>query len=259
MLWRVIVGGLTAAICICAWEGIGRVFSIVRLLVSYPSLIVAYTADNAPVLLRSFGVTAVESVAGLLAASALAGVLVGACLYVPSMYRVILPPVLVSQVVPLVTLAPFFILAFGVGVLSKIAMATLLSFFPIFVAFLNGIRSIPPQIHEFLTVYGAGRHFRIVNVFLPMAAPAILTGARVSATLSVIGAVVAEFNGSEYGLGKNLYLAAKHIEPELMMISIVGASLIAAAQYGAVLIIERHTCRWYIEQQATSLAWGEQP
>jgi len=250
----VLVAIVSALLC---WELAGRRSRVVRLMLSHPSLVARYAKTQHRSLVRAVATTAFESTAGLALACSVAGLLALSCLYVPSLYRVFLPPVLASQVIPLVTLAPFFILLFGIGVTSKIAMAALLCFFPIFLAIWTGMRSIPRQIHEFLTVYGATRGFRIRHVYVPMALPSILAGIRVAALLSVIGAVVAEFNGAEWGLGKNLYLAAKRLEPELMVLSLVGTSIIAAGLYAFVDLVERRSCRWYLGNNRSAFEFGE--
>ena len=77
--------------------------------------------------------------------------------------------------------------------------------------------------------------------------PQIMAGLKVAATLAVIGAIVAEFNGTEIGLGKNLFLAAKRIEPELMMSSLLLSALLGGFLYLSIYLIEYIFGKWYLK------------
>jgi NitT/TauT family transport system permease protein len=149
-----------------------------------------------------------------------------------------------SQVVPLIVLAPFFIILFGIGLPSKIAMASLMCFFPVFINFARGYNSISENIHDFLDINNASIWHRIQHVYFPLSLPNIVAGLKISATLAVIGSIVAEFNGAEVGLGKNLFLSAKRLEPELMMSSLILSSILGFLLYGIILIIERININW---------------
>jgi ABC-type nitrate/sulfonate/bicarbonate transport system permease component len=134
---------------------------------------------------------------------------------------------------------------FGVGILAKIIIVALMCFFPIFVNFYNGIRSISVEILDLLTVYRATVTFKIKHVYFPLSTPNIITGLKISSVLSVIGAIVGEFNGADMGLGKNLFLAAKRLEPELMICSLVLSSILGLSLYGGIMLIELKFGKWY--------------
>ncbi len=74
-----------------------------------------------------------------------------------------------------------------------------------------------------------------------------MTGLKVSSLLSVIGAIVGEFNGADVGLGKNLYLAAKKLEPELMVNSLFLSAIIGFLLYGSIIWVEHVFGKWYIK------------
>ena len=201
------------------WEYYGRRYAMVNLLISSPSLVCRYSLENAALLSTATGFTLAESLIGLLLAVIFSFGVMFLCFYFPRVLNVIMPIMVTSQVIPLITLAPLLIMVFGIGLTAKIVMAALLCFFPLFVNFASGYGAIPNTTKELLYLYGAPTWFRIVRVYVPLSLPSILAGLKVSATLSVIGAIVAEFNGADYGLGKNLFLATKRLEPELMISS----------------------------------------
>ena len=150
-----------------------------------------------------------------------------------------------SQVIPIIVLAPFFIILFGIGLTSKIIMAAVISFFAIFISFTQGYKAISRNIHELMTVYNAPLSFRIKEVYFPLAMPSIMSGLKVSATLAVIGAIVAEFTGARYGIGKNLFVSAIRLEPDMMMTSLILAALLGLALYGIINYIDKKYGFWY--------------
>lgn len=218
-----------------------------RLLLSSPSLIISYFTENLPALFSATWVTLYESLMGLLLAVSVSFSIMIICFYIPKLMEFVLPIMITSQVIPLITLAPLFILIFGIGYTSKIMMAALICFFPIFINFTNGARLISRNIHELMYIYNASKTQMIFRVYFPLSMPQIMAGLKVAATLAVIGAIVAEFNGTEIGLGKNLFLAAKRIEPELMMSSLFLSALLGGFLYLSIYLIEIIFGKWYLK------------
>lgn len=230
---------------ILLWQFFSSNNSTVRLLVSSPLLIVDYFSQNYSDLLLATWTTFIEALLGLAIASIFSFSMMIFCFYKPKFMEFILPLMVTSQVVPLIVLAPFFIILLGIGLSSKVAMAAVISFFPIFVNFAQGYKSISKNIHELMTIYQARTGYRIKNVYFPLSMPSIMAGLKVSATLSVIGAIVAEFSGAEIGLGKNLFLSAIRLEPDLLMTSLFLSALLGGTMYSIILVIENRFGNWY--------------
>ncbi len=230
------------------WNYFGSTSNTVRLYISSPILVVKYIIENYQELIKAVGITLLEASAGLILATALSFTVMIVCFVKPKLLHYILPVMVVSQVIPVIVLAPFFIIVLGIGIASKIAMAIVISFFPVFISFVQGYKAISPNIHELMSVYQAPLKFRIFHVYIPLAMPSIIAGLKVSATLAVIGAIVAEFTGAKYGIGKNLFISAIRLDPDLMMSSLLLASLMGLALYGLVVSIERKYGTWYLNQ-----------
>jgi NitT/TauT family transport system permease protein len=235
---------LLSVLLLAAWQYFGSNSQTARLLLSSPSLVVAYFGENYPALLQAAETTLIEAVAGLLIATVFSFAVMILCLYKPKLMGLVLPIMIISQVIPLIVLAPFFIILMGIGIGSKIAMATLMCFFPIFVNFTQGYKAISQNIHELLHIYNTDTWTRIRNVYFPLAIPSIMAGLKISATLAIIGAIVAEFTGAEKGLGKNLFLSAIRLEPDLMMSSLILSTFLGTLLFGSILIIEKRLTRW---------------
>lgn len=229
------------------WEYFGKNSNITKLLVSTPSLTFGYFINNYTPLLQAFKVTFIESITGLILAMLFSFFVMTIGFYNKRFLDILMPIFLVSQVIPIITLAPLIILLFGIGIKAKIIISALMCFFPILINFNNGIRNIPIEILETLKVYNATNRFKIRNIYFPLSAPNIMTGLKISSVLSVIGAIVGEFNGADIGLGKNLFLSAKRIEPELMICSLFLSSLLGIILYGLIILIENKICKWYLK------------
>lgn len=219
------------------------------MLISSPSFCLDYFEENSRALWQATYTTLYESFLGLIIAVFFAFLLMILCFLFDGLYKFILPIILSSQVIPLITLAPFFIIWLGIGVESKIALVAIISFYPIFLNFSTGYNSIPTTIFELMEIYKAKNKFRILKVYFPLSLQNIFTGLKISATLSVIGAIVAEFTGAKVGIGKNLLLTSIRIEPELMMISIFLSALIGGTLFGVIYGLERILGKWYINDK----------
>jgi NitT/TauT family transport system permease protein len=154
------------------------------------------------------------------------------------------PYVVASQAIPVVAIAPLFIIWFGFGSLSKILVCALTVFFPALVNTLVGLRSVDEDLRALMRSLNASRWqtFRMLEV--PAAMPVLLGGLRVSVTLAVIGAVVGEFIGADRGLGFLINLARGTLDTPLLFATIIVLVVIAMALYLAVLALERVLLRW---------------
>ncbi len=244
---------LLALIIVAVWQYFANSNIAVRLYISSPILIMQYFAENYVDLLRAFLITFIEAISGLIIATIFSFGVMTICFYKTKFLDFILPIMISSQVVPVIVLAPFFIIFFGLGLASKIAMAAVISFFPIFVNFVQGYKAIPVNILELMSIYQADMKFRIRHVYFPLAMPSIMAGLKVSATLSVIGAIVAEFTGAKLGIGKNLFVSAIRLNPDLMMSSVILAAGIGLILYSIINQIEKKYGQWYLASRNLNL------
>lgn len=244
---RIYIYVVLICVLVMAWEISGRNSSTVKLLISTPSESLYYFADSVNHLLLATWITFIEAFLGLSIAAFFSFFVMVIGLCNKNFLDTIMPVMIISQVIPVITLAPLIILIFGIGIEAKVIVSALMCFFPILINFNNGIRSIPEEIFYLLKVYNASTKFKIRYVYFPLSMPNIMTGLKVSSLLSVIGAIVGEFNGADVGLGKNLYLAAKKLEPELMINSLFLSAIIGFLLYGAIVWIEHVFGKWYIK------------
>jgi NitT/TauT family transport system permease protein/putative hydroxymethylpyrimidine transport system permease protein len=209
-----------------------------------PTEVVRAFGDDHALLFDEAGVTAVEILLGL-AISVVLGVAMAIAMHLIRPLRDAAYPLLLgSQAAPLVVLAPLFILAFGFGLASKLAIIALICFFPITVNVLAGLRSVEPDLIKLMRSLGASRFARLWKVELPSSLPSLFTGLRLAATFSVIAAVFAEWAGADRGLGRLVLLANNQLETPRVYAGTVLLTLMALALFAAVSLLERLAVPW---------------
>lgn len=166
-----------------------------------------------------------------------------------SLERVFFLFIVASQAIPIVALAPLLVIWFGTGSLSKVLVCALTVFFPVLVNTVVGIRSIDPDLVDLMRSLQATRWetFRLLE--LPSALPILFGGLKIGVTLSVIGAVVGEFVGSDRGLGFLVNLARGLFDTPLMFVALLTLMVIALAMYGLVSWLEARVLSWRIPEE----------
>jgi NitT/TauT family transport system permease protein len=166
--------------------------------------------------------------------------------------RALVPYVVASQTVPIVALAPLIVIAFGFGTTSVVVVATYLTFFPVTIAQMRGLRSPDPRALELMRSYGASRWDTYRKVRMPASVPYLFTALKVAATASVVGAIIGEGPGGvKDGLGRAIisYNQQYITGPERLWATIIIAGLAGLAFFMAVRIAEAA-----VERRRTGIA-----
>ena len=195
-------------------------------------------------LLYHASVTFAEVVAGLFCGSLLATVLGYLLAKSNALEKLLSPYLIASQAIPLVAIAPLLIIWFGPGIPSKILICGLTVFFPVLVNTMIGFRGVPDNLRDLMQSMRATRwqKFRLLEV--PAALPILFGGLRIGATLSVIGAVVGEFVGSDKGLGFLINVGRGQFDTPLVFVSIFTLIFMALVLYSLAMLAERRSTRW---------------
>jgi NitT/TauT family transport system permease protein len=234
-----ITPSLSLLFCLVAWEAAVRYFDVPIYLVPAPSQIIGQLWVSYP----QFLVATFASVISIVIGFGLA-VIVGIpaatmMIYSKIFRRSVYPILLTAQVLPKVALAPLFIVWFGFGLLPKVLMTFLISFFPIVIDSLIGLNSVRPESLMLLRSMGATRWQAFWKVRLPTALPSIFGGLRVAITFAVVGTIVAEFVGSDSGLGYILVVARGNLDTLTVFAAILWLIALGFLFYFAVELAER--------------------
>lgn len=204
----------------------------------------AVAAIGSGLLWEHTAVTLVEAALGFgvgAGAAIVVGIALGKSVLVE---RVLSPYIVAAQAVPILALAPLLDIWFGGGLLARVAISALIVFFPIAIATMVGIRSTDPNLAEMLRSLGATAAQRTRLLEVPSALPVIFGGLRVGVTLSVIGAVVAEWAGASTGLGVLINIANQGLfDTRLMFVALGTLAIIGLVFHAVVVGLERRLVR----------------
>ncbi len=158
--------------------------------------------------------------------------------------RWLLPLLLISQAIPVFAIAPLLTLWLGFGLASKVAMATIIIFFPVATAFHDGLRRTEPGLLDLATTMGATPRAVLWRLRVPHALPALASGLRVAAGVAPIGAVVGEWVGASAGLGYLMLHANGRSQTDVMFAALFVLALMALALWFAVDRLLRRAIPW---------------
>lgn len=158
------------------------------------------------------------------------------------------PLLVVFQIIPKIAIAPLFIVWFGYGFMPKIMLVFLLSFFPIVISAIAGFRSLDEDVEDFARSTGAGPWRMFVKIRLPQSLPHVFTGLKVGAAMAATAAVVAEFVGSDGGLGYLILEYNGFIETPKVFAAIILLSVAGLVIYYGVEALERVTIPWHVKK-----------
>ncbi|NKY58256.1 ABC transporter permease [Nocardia flavorosea] len=189
-------------------------------------------------------VTLQEALAGFALGTAL-GVLCGAALHYSATIRSFLYPALVAiDTIPKVALAPLFIVWFGFGFESKAFVAMAIAFFPLVINTYDGLSSVPNELQELARINKASSWKKMTKIEMIYALPSIFSGAKISISLAVGGAVVGEFIAGSKGLGYVILLANSQVDLPSMFAAFIVLAAIALALFFIVDLAGRKLVPW---------------
>lgn len=244
-------GVLTAALfglwVLYFWQILVVAFDVPRILLPAPTLIVQSIMDNPDKLWGDFNQTVLRAVGvGWLLGSGLGFAVAVAIDRMPFLQRGLLPLASLTSTVPLVAVAPIAVMWFGFEWPSKAAVVVLMTFFPMLVSTLAGLKSSGKLERELMHSYAASYSRTLWSLRLPAATPFIFGALKVNATLALIGAIVAEFFGSPtVGLGFRISTEAARMNMPLVWGAIVVAAVTGSLAYALLVRLERRAAFWH--------------
>lgn len=239
------------ATCLLLWEMACRIFAIPAVILPAPSQIWGAFTGNLALLWGDFVQTILRG--------ALSGWLIGAGAAVataiaidrsPFLQRGLLPIGNFVAALPIVGIAPILVMWFGFDWQSKAAVVVVMVFFPILVNVVAGLKATDALARDQIATWGASYAQALVKLRLPAAMPFLFNGLKITTTLALIGAIVAEFFGSPTrGMGFRISTAVGQLNMALVWAEIMVAALAGTAFYGIVALIEKKVTFWHPSQR----------
>ncbi|HEY2770173.1 MAG TPA: ABC transporter permease [Solirubrobacteraceae bacterium] len=214
------------------------------LILPAPHSVASSLYDDRALLWSNFVTTAQEVLLGILLAVAVGFVLAVAIHFSRTLRDALYPLIVASQAVPIVVLAPVLAFWLGFGILPKLVVVALVSFFSIVVTTLAGFASVDPDLIKLMRTFDSTRVRTFRFVELPAALPGLFTGARIAVAVAVIGAVFAEWTGSSSGLGYLLIQSIPQLLSARAFAAVVILSLFAIALFVLLTLAERLLLPW---------------
>ena len=194
--------------------------------------------------LQALAVTLGEALAGLTIGT-LVGVLVAALVSLkPQLERGVMTLAILVKSTPLAAVAPLLTIWLGFGVLPKVIITALLTFFPTLVNVLVGLQSAEREMLDLMRVLRATRWQTLIHLRAWLALPYLFAALRVAAPLALVGAVIAEWTGASSGLGRVMWLAYSNLNLPPMFAAIFVLSLSGMGAYGFIVWLEKKSLRW---------------
>jgi len=227
------------------WELYVDLGGVEGLILSAPHEIAQSIYSDRALLWSNFLVTGQEVVFGI-ALAAVAGLVLAIAIHLIRPLRsAFYPLVVASQTVPVPILAPLLMLWFGFGILPKVIVIALVSFFSIVVATLDALAAVDTQLIKLMRTFDASRWCTLREIELPAALPGVFTGAKIAVAVAVIGAVIGEMTGgSNAGLGYLFLISLNQILTPRAYATVVILSLFAIVLFALLSLCERLALPW---------------
>jgi NitT/TauT family transport system permease protein len=227
------------------WEGLVRFYEVPTVILPAPSAVWARILTAWPFLLTHLVPTTVETVVGFLLSMILGTLLATLLVYGRRFREAVYPTVVFFQLIPKIALAPLFIVWLGIGSESRLAFSVFISFFPVVIATMAGLRAVPPDMLRLCRALTASEAQVFAAVRFPYALPYIFSGMKIAVTFAMIGVIVGEFITAQAGLGYLILFASSQAETPLILASIATLCVIGLFLYGLVALAEKAMLRWY--------------
>jgi ABC-type nitrate/sulfonate/bicarbonate transport system permease component len=226
------------------WEAGVRLGGVPTFILPAPSQVVVSLVKNFPVIADHTRITLYEAMTGFVIAVLLSFVLAFIMDSVPVIKKALYPVLVISQTIPIITIAPLFVIWFGYGLLPKVIVVMLVCFFPMVVSFMAGLQGVDGEMYDLLKSMGASRMqiFRLLK--LPGALPSLFSGMKISAAYSIMGAVIGEWLGARAGLGEFMRRSMHSFAVDKTFAAIIVITVLSLAVFETIKLLEGWLMPW---------------
>lgn len=228
------------------WQLIIWGFSVPEYIAPSPVAVFDVFLTQGGLLLRNFWPTLIEALSGFAAGNLAAIVIAVVFVHNSVAERAFYPLVVVLHTIPIIAIAPILVLLFGNGYTPKIMIAALISFFPMLVNMVRGLRAVKPETMELMRILSATRSEVFWNVRIQSSLPYLFAALKISSTTCVIGALVGEWIGSSFGLGALIIEATYNFRSPLLYATVLVGAALALSLFGIVSYVEKKVIRWNV-------------
>jgi NitT/TauT family transport system permease protein len=226
------------------WQGIVWAFSVPTYMAPSPLEVLGAFQENAVTLLKNFWPTFFEALLGFVCGNLIAILLAVLFVHSQTAERAFYPIAVFINTIPIIAVAPILVLIFGNGLAPKIIIAALICFFPTLVNMVRGLKAVNPATLDLMRVLSATNSEIFWKVRLQSSLPFLFAALKIASTTCVIGAIVAEWIGSNFGLGALIIEATYNFRSPLLYATVFTAALLAVCLFALVSFAEKYLIRW---------------
>lgn len=226
------------------WQLVSAAGMVPNFMLPSPVQVVKAFISEFPLLMENSGVTLLEAAAGLLCGVAFGFFMAVLMDRFEKLYKAFYPLIVITQTVPTVAIAPLLVLWFGYEMLPKVILIVIVTFFPITIGLLEGFRSADKDMMNLLKSMGAGNFQIFRYIKMPGAMGRFFASLRISASYSVVGAVISEWLGGFSGLGVYMIRVKKAFAFDKMFAVIFLISIISLLLMKLVDILQKKCMPW---------------
>ncbi|KAA9387685.1 ABC transporter permease [Neorhizobium galegae] len=226
------------------WQFVVWFFKIPTFMAPSPVDVAYAFRENAGILWTNMLPTILEAFLGFVFGNLVAILLAIWFVHSATAEKAFYPIAVFIKAIPIIALAPILVLIFGNGLAPKIIIAGLICFFPTLVNMVQGLKSASPAMLDLMRVLSASNTEILWKVRLPSSMPFLFAALKIAATSSVMGAIVAEWIGSSFGLGALIIEATYNFRSPLLYATVVIAAVLAVVLFFIVSVIEARMIRW---------------
>jgi NitT/TauT family transport system permease protein len=241
---RRILPCLGILIGIGVWAMLVYLFKVPPFIAPSPLVVLETLIAKSDVLMSNLWPTMVEAVGGFIIGNLFAVALATAFVHRKTISETFFPLVVLINSIPVVAKAPILVLLLGNGFAPKIAIAAVISFFPTLVNMVRGLEAVNPQAMELMRVLSASKREVFMKLRLYNSLPYLFSALRISASSSVVGAIVGEWIGSNYGIGALIIQATYAFDSALLYATVLVGSAFSVLFFMAISLAERLIVRW---------------
>lgn len=243
--WKSVWPPLTAVILFLAvWQIAVPLFHIEKWILPSPADITKEAIAQAASLTQHTWATVQLTLIGFLIGTSV-GLLTAMLLHlVPFLKSALYPLLILSQNIPTIALAPLLMIWFGFGLLPKIIVITLVCFFPVAVSTMDGLTQTDRGMMNYMRMAGASKAQIFRKLEVPHALPSVFSGVKIAATYSVMGAVIAEWIGTDRGIGYYMMLQKSAYRTDRVFVAMAIIVLLSLILFAIIALLEKILVRW---------------
>ena len=233
---------------VIVWEILSRAGVFPAYILPGPSSILIGLVTNFPSMQFHILITLYEAFTGFVIAIILSFIIAILMDSLAGFKKTVYPVLIISQTIPIIILAPLFIIWFGYGYTPKLVIVILICFFPVTISLLQSLSDVDRELVDLMRSMGSSRFQIYKYVKLPASMTGFFSGLKIAATYSIMGATIGEWVGGKNGLGVYMIRAKQSFATDRVFAAILVITILSILLLQLIGLIERKSMPWAIKR-----------